>query len=499
MKNIFKLLFVLLLAVFTGITSCQRDDSHLSKNFSTGSSRLITLQELKGMPQAYARLSAVIQAQQHKTAGDSIFRFEVLTDDILLYEKDGYKSLTFVVQPEIERTYVENLVLNQETDGSYSVYYTVYNFTEEEKEKIARDEAVGYSGKMYMCPLPGYDTSDLLKARKLGGVYKIGDECFQDYVETLRVWSNIPGQVEYSENVIFTEKVECPQLDEDPSYSHNGGGGGPPDLYFPSFGPDGQVPSNPGLSAGSRRNVITRPITVLKDIGCDKIKAVMELGGYRAKVTGMVDKVNDVSKEHGFGMYTTGTTVDFTPAQQLEIPLPFWTNKYTGIHHTHNDAPNGGTYSIFSYEDIEGVMKLLKTEDIDADKFVATLSTKKGTHYAFTINNVNKFKEYFYHKFNAYGSLSDSDKFTYNNARKKEEKIIKKYFDVKSGVINESETINERALGYFLNFMKEADMGITLFEADAAFESFTKVEKKKNNTYLTDREVKRTPCNKSIK
>lgn len=56
-------------------------------------------------------------------------------------------------------------------------------------------------------------------------------------------------------------------------------------------------------------------------------------------------------------------------------------------------------------------------------------------------------------------------------------------------MITETDTDNTNVLDKFLDFMKEADLGITLFETNTNFDSFTKVEKDQTGT------VKRTNCN----
>jgi hypothetical protein len=71
-------------------------------------------------------------------------------------------------------------------------------------------------------------------------------------------------------------------------------------------------------------------------------------------------------------------------------------------------------------------------------------------------------------------------------------KINKKYYQgdgINDPLIQKTDTDNTRVLGYFLDFINEADIGITLFETNASFNSFIKLDKQPNGPIV------KTPCN----
>ncbi len=172
---------------------------------------------------------------------------------------------------------------------------------------------------------------------------------------------------------------------------------------------------------------------------------------------------------------------------------------YLAFVHTHpNDSK--GTYSVFSYEDLEEISKVLNNNKLDTGTFVAFLITKKGdklTRYALTINNKQKFQEFFYFEndtnFDFFASTQQQrDRRTNSFNRLKE--VREKFYEgiiltSTPPLITNTNTDSEQVLELFLDFINEADMGVTLFEADAAFDNFTRVRKKNNGS------IERKPCN----
>jgi hypothetical protein len=159
-------------------------------------------------------------------------------------------------------------------------------------------------------------------------------------------------------------------------------------------------------------------------------------------------------------------------------------NKYISIAHNHPDI-SPGTLSVFSIDDLLAVAILLDKNKIDASQFVAYLPTKKGTQYAFTIENKDKLLDFFFYSIK--GSLANVNPNDFNKyyaSRNEIESLFDKYYnrDKPARKIKETDTNNENVLKEFLNFMEEADLGITLLESTDNFESFKTVKKNGNNT-----------------
>jgi hypothetical protein len=164
--------------------------------------------------------------------------------------------------------------------------------------------------------------------------------------------------------------------------------------------------------------------------------------------------------------------------------------KYFNIMHNH---PNiiGGSYSVFSFQDLARVAKLLESNQLELKSFTAFLSTYKGTNYAYTITHPQKLIDFFYSEDRDF-SDPEIDKIKYATSLQKAVLLQSKFYlgtEYAAPLIKETETDNERVLGYFLDFMSEADIGITLLETNANFNTFSKVEKNSNGVIV------RVPCN----
>lgn len=194
------------------------------------------------------------------------------------------------------------------------------------------------------------------------------------------------------------------------------------------------------------------------------------------KSVALIDGANPNIKEE------SGTTA----VANVQIPnLPIG-QKYKSFAHTHSNT-SGGTYSVFSYDDLKRMSMLLHSRQLVADKFVIFVSSYKGTHYALTIRDKTKFEKFFYY-FNNNGEVSNM--FEWLNSFNKAMQIREKYFqDPTDALIKETDTNNSNVLDKFLDFINEADLGTALFESNANFDSFTKVEKDESGT------IKRTNCN----
>ena len=511
MKKILKRLRPLILLVtILALNACQEEDiDYADQNGAgDGTSKIISLKELKEMPKAFEKFQDVIQSHlASRSIAYSDFGFTIDTDAIVLYSDGAFESLTFMVTLDKDRGYLENLILNKEDDGTYSVYYSVYNLSEQDKEKVANNLNVDINGKYFLCPLPGFKASSLM-AKGGDGIIRHDGKCFVEKLVRVNSYRNIPGQLEFSRFEGKVVEVPCPGPEQDIDYGYtyynggNGGGGTPTNIYFNTpTGHEGVPPpaisiNGPIAGGGHPRPVITRPfIDVRSDDECKKIKNVMAMGTFRQQLQTLAVSVNDPVNEHGIGLYANdSTTVAFTPAPEIDITGNAFL-KYNAVAHVHNNPPYvdvtqvGGTYSIFSYDDIVALLMLVKRNRIYPDTFISTLSTKKGTHYVLTISSINRFKEFYYHKLNVLANLSPQDAAKYGRTLQRERDMREKYYDINDGKIKRQNSDNEYVLEQFLNFMYEADMGLTLYETDATFTYFNKVSKSGINN-----PVKRTPC-----
>ena len=150
----------------------------------------------------------------------SQFNFSIDTDQILLIEKEGYKSYTFPIYRDNEVDKTENLVIT-ESNGLVNAYISKYNLNENDKANLENNQFVDLNNK-----------TEFLSLEARSG----GEPCFVMITEPLE-W-NEQGQVTIS--FVYAVEVDCPD-DDGPSGSGPSDGGS--DGGNPGFG----WPSNPGL------------------------------------------------------------------------------------------------------------------------------------------------------------------------------------------------------------------------------------------------------------
>ncbi len=160
--------------------------------------------------------------------------------------------------------------------------------------------------------------------------------------------------------------------------------------------------------------------------------------------------------------------------------------KILAFAHIHANTTDG-TYSVFSFSDIRRFSRALHKGDIKSNDFVAFLATKKGTYFALTINNSSKLLDFFYYWNNE--NLTGADALKGLESERIADIFQREYYRKEDALIQPNDPENEDVLGYFLNFLTEADFGITLFETDANFNEFSKVSKANYG------DVDRDPCN----
>ena len=171
------------------------------------------------------------------------------------------------------------------------------------------------------------------------------------------------------------------------------------------------------------------------------------------------------------------------------------------ISHTHDafgidpdgDGVGSGTLSVFSYEDLMTLARILHNNKLDPGTFVAFLPTNKGTRYALTINDPTKFLDLFFYEI-VENPITAEDKIRWVQSRQKLVPLYDEYYniDIPGRKIKESDTDNENVLKQFLTFLKRGDAGISIFETNANYDSFQPV---RLNTLGADIDRTQPPCN----
>ncbi|MGM0635607.1 MAG: hypothetical protein ACQESK_06045 [Bacteroidota bacterium] len=162
----------------------------------------------------------------------------------------------------------------------------------------------------------------------------------------------------------------------------------------------------------------------------------------------------------------------------------------TALAHTHPSGIEGGTYSVFSPSDFEAIVSLMKDGVVNSNNFVSFLATGDDTYYALTIEDADKLYDFFYPAILTDSELLDlaGENFVeYQEITQMQQGLHKdineKYFEYSGSEyhISENEPDNEKTLENFLNFLKDIDAGVNLYETDEDFEEFTKLELDNND------------------
>lgn len=234
---------------------------------------------------------------------------------------------------------------------------------------------------------------------------------------------------------------------------------------------------------------------------CDKINDLLDnYPNFRQELINLSTTVNE-DHENAKGIFVDGTTFDesgtaLDPYVKLNQNP---TSKYIAIAHTHYEtATTSGqdTYSVFSPGDLEFFAQRLRENELDNGQFVAFLITGKGTRYALTIRNKNKFLAFFDYvriqlKLRSGRAATQEEMDYYLNDILP---IYYDYFDKEApnpAPINKLNTNNNLVLQEFLKFIDEANMGAELYTADETFTNFIQVKYDNNEP----NNIKEKPCN----
>ncbi|VXB31334.1 hypothetical protein FLAVO9AF_130176 [Flavobacterium sp. 9AF] len=195
-------------------TSCINDDfieNQNSQNENKISSRYINFNEVKRNWKIFDKFKNV-QEKINQSKSNSLnqnarlvylsqFDFSIDTDQILLIEKEGYKSYTFPIYRENEIDKTENLVIT-ESNGFVNAYISKYDLTENDKASLENNQYVDLKSKTEISSLEERSS---------------GEPCYE--LVNIPVEWNEQGQVTVS--MVFAVEVDCP----DGGGSSGGGGG----------------------------------------------------------------------------------------------------------------------------------------------------------------------------------------------------------------------------------------------------------------------------------
>ena len=253
--------------------------------------------------------------------------------------------------------------------------------------------------------------------------------------------------------------IDCPS---------EGGGGG----TGGTGGTGGGAPAGGGSASGGP----TSPtggggsgIIIVPDKECDKINNLFtQMPTLRDELVSLLGKTSE-SVENGIMKMSNANTIQSVmPGVNglLTFPFPSGTGKFIFMAHTHN-SPSISTYSIYSWNDLKSIADLLRNNQIDNTNFVSFLMTADGTFYAYTISNPTAFLQFF--------ALTWDANYDPNIAKNRILAEDKYFRDLNQRLIKENNNDNIQDEKYFLEFLQDNNLGVTLFEVDNTFSNFEKV------------------------
>ncbi len=233
---------------------------------------------------------------------------------------------------------------------------------------------------------------------------------------------------------------------------------------------------------------ITTPVACvencLEDIQeqCDQVTDFLEQNPNFKTVLKSLDDNSNINYEKSCSKFEGIDTIIYEEglpnAPEVRIPTGL-TNKFQAFAHYHYETtstPEGDTESVFTLNDLIEIARLASFDQLD-DNFVTFLSTGKGTYYAFTIGDTQKFLNNMNALLNPTvpNTTDPNDVIAWNENRIKWNSIKDKFYRGEDSKIKASNSDNTEVLGAFLELLHEADLGLNMFKADQDFNSFSKV------------------------
>ncbi len=458
-----KILKFTLIGILLGIVSCE-----VQENFNTASKRNIlvkdfSLQSIQGkinsklLETANKIKNLNIISKNSKSVYNSDFDFYMEDEHGKHVIVDGKNSYTFEITRTTGEQKVENIIFNEKTDGSFDSYIAKYNFTKDDfinlPVNVLKEKNIDYT--VLNTQTNRYNPICIEEQTYVTGDYYYSCDL------------NVGGGS--GDGHWVTIGVSCGSGFDNSDSGGSGGG------YNPSNG--GGNPSNPSHSVGGgSTGVNTTPVLLASP--CKKVQKQKDK--FASLIPALVTLSATTGQNHENGVFINSAATATTPNPIQTIPAnsniggaiqpnPYPTYPYAMIAHTHDAFGEGnGTYSIFSFSDLQTLSNLILANHIDTDNFVFYLTTADNTQYAMTIDNPTEFAE-------SLNFLGDPANPVYDGIKADTNKDIEeKYYGKKAGTIKpDSNPVTDKVM--FLKMLKELGNNATLFEVNSNFTTFNKL------------------------
>ncbi len=437
---------------------------------------IVDFSDVESNRKAFSKIEHIINPKNEatKNSKDTItsneYGFSINTDYVKLIEIGDYHSYTFQVIRKEDNGLFENLVISLNDEGNYDLLIISYDLTENELANLIFGNPIDLTNKITQTIIDDESIVSTLFARDAICITVVTTWCRN---------GNHPGG--------YIDGVACPENESSVNSVCTGGGGPGPGPSSNGSDPTSDTTGGnqgSGGASGNNNGTDTTQSNPYSSPTCTDCPEVVDLSAECIKIENMFTnnptlqqelislKGNTgASTERGKYKLNSTSLIQSMPVGSngaVDIPIPTGTQQYEMIAHTHN-APASATYSVFSFDDFIGFYTLLQQGKINTSKFTAFLMTEDGTNYAFTINNPTQFLKVFATKFDPGFDYSTSLN-TY--------KMKDKYYTADEDdppLIIENSTDNLKDEKIFLDFLKDVNMGLSLFEVNDTFDSYEMV------------------------
>ena len=416
---------------------------------------------------------------QYRTESEN-FVISIDSTDVLTAEKDGITSYTFKTQTT-DNSKTTNYILAHDENNNTDEYYLTY---ENDGSSKVIDPSNGYevttqSRGSVWCPI----TEEQLVCTCAGHT---ADQC-----GGCSGWETV--------TVVIGNEYCGPSLGE-------GSGGGSGDGNGDGEGTGGG--SGDGNDGGNDLPIdgpiITKPVKeleseeeIIRKRECKKIKKIInDLNpDFMTKLRDLKNK-DDLNFESGVAVFEDDLVQDYQGSEEISTIQNYPvapTSDYISVGHVHNETNDIKTYSVFSLQDLEWVARKYEQGYLNTSEFVTFLATADGNYLALTINSASKFWEFFRYIDAAYPSATVQQRQEAATKLNEVSPTLNKYYkSLTNPLIKENAqgtTNNRYQLRYFMQFLEEANAGVTVFETNENFDSFSELVL--NGTNVVGNEI---PC-----
>lgn len=418
----------------------------------------------------------------NRIINDTVNNFSIETENGIFIEDGDYHSYTFkITRPNGSNFLLENVVVSRKNETEYETILYQYNINQQELNMIDNGEFVDLKGKINKIFLENSIIASEITAKYYyngscyedNPVYIPGNTCQEGIHDLSYVLSHIGAwdQCTYYNAGTYTATAGYWTWQSSlVSCDDNGGG----DISSGS----GEYLGGGWVSGSTTTTPVNNCrtcIPVYAPTPCDKVKDQFTNNPTLQDKLNTLSGLTSSSTERGFQKLSNSSIIQSAAVgTNGAVKMPEIPNGVTCtmFAHTHN-APAVNTYSIFSWDDLVGIAKLIRQGKIDTNNFVTFLATADGTYYALTIENPTAFSQFF-------ATIQDPN---YNQAMGlKMASEMNKYYDPgKKGnaIIQENSSDNIKDEKAFLDFLNDNNLGASLFESNSTFSTFEEVKHNK--------------------